>query len=408
MSFFPFSKSSHRKILSAIPAGLAASQLMAGSPGDQERLVQANTGFGFDLMNQISQAQPDANVFISPYSVSSVLQMVENGAAGATLSEMQTALRTSGLSPDSLNPAFQVLDQQFAALKDVTLNLANGLWYQNGFHIKPAFADANRRFFRAELAGVDFSSPNSAQSINGWCDQHTKGKIKQVVQFPFPPLTRLILANAIYFKGDWTEPFKANLTRPRDFHLPGGQTKPTPMMEQSGHFSYQETSDFQAVRLPYKGGLRMELYLPATNSSPRKLVADFARSDWQKSVQAGFSSREGSVTLPKFKMEFEVKLNDPLKALGMKAAFANADFSGIADGPVFISEVKQKSFVEVNETGTEAAAVTVVTMRAMAIMMPQTGRFTMVLDRPFFFVISEVNTGSILFMGIVSNPAAGS
>ncbi|MGA2243850.1 MAG: serpin family protein [Verrucomicrobiota bacterium] len=375
---------------------------------EQGKLVAANTAFAFDLMNQVVQARPDANVFISPFSVSSALQMTANGAAGTTKFEMQQVLRTAGLPADLLNPAFKALDGQFTGRKDVILNLANGLWIGKSFRLKPAFVDVNRQFFAAELASVDFDSPASARTINDWSDQKTQGKIKQIVVFPFPPLTRLILANAIYFKGAWVEPFKENQTKPREFHLANGPAKQTPMMAQAGHFMYQETADFQAVKLPYKGGLQMELYLPQTNSNPRELLAALAaKGSWTEGVQTGFGGREGTVVLPKFKVQFEVKLNDPLQALGMKSAFGNADFSALADQPLFISEVKQKSFVDVNEEGTEAAAVTVVTMKAMAIMRPPANRFTMILDRPFFFAISDVATGSLLFMGIVNDPAGG-
>ena len=374
-----------------------------------DKLLDANTAFAFDLMNQITQAKPDANVFISPYSVSSVLQMVENGAAGQTRAEMQKALRTAGLSTDSLNAEFKELDHQFTGRQDVILNLANGLWYQQGFHLKPAFVADNQKYFQAGLAGVDFDSAQSAQIINDWADQQTKGKIKDVVQFPFPPQTRLILANAIYFKGRWVEPFKKRLTRPHPFHLGGDQTKQTPMMTQEGTFAYQDNPDFQAVKLPYRGGLQMELFLPATNSSPRAFLSDVTgKPSWREQIEGGFNRREGSVTLPKFKMEYEVQLNHPLQALGMKSAFGpEADFSGIADEKLFISQVKQKSYVDVNEQGTEAAAVTTTTMAALAMPMRPPNRFTLVLDRPFFFAISDVNTGSILFMGVVNDPVTG-
>jgi serpin B len=408
MSLIIFSKL-RRKFLFAFFLALASRQVAVAGSLDDDKLVSANVGFAFDLMRQVVQAQPDANVFISPFSVSSVLQMTGNGAAGVTKTEMQQVLKTVGMSSGSLNAAFKDLDQQFAACKDVTLNLANGLWFQQGFHLKPAFVGDNQKYFQAELAGVDFDRPQSAKTINTWADRQTKGKIKEIVQYPFPPLTRLILANAIYFKGNWVTPFKKNLTGPRDFHLVNGQSKQTPMMVQGGHFVYQETSDFQAVKLPYQGGLQMELFLPATNSSPQKLVADFAaKENWQKNIETGFSDREGFVTLPKFKMEYAVKLNETLKALGMKSAFAgNADFSGIAAEPLFIGEVKQKSFVDVYETGTEAAAVTTVTMLGKAASMPRPDLFRMILDRPFFFVISDMASGSILFMGIVNDPTSG-
>jgi serpin B len=322
---------------------------------------------------------------------------------------MQQVLKTSGMAAGALNAAFKDLNQQLAGRNDVTLTLANGLWYQNGFHLKPAFEAANQQFFQAELAGVDFNDPQSAQTINDWADRQTRGKIKNVVQFPFPPLTRLVLANSIYFKGKWVRPFYERATQPREFHLAGGQTKLTPTMAQRGSFQYQENGQFQAVKLPYNGGLQMELFLPGTNSNPQMFLADMAgKETWREDIESGFSLREGSVTLPKFKMNYEVQLNEPLKALGMKSAFSSgADFSGMASEPLFISQVKQKSYVEVDEEGTEAAAVTTVTVKSLAIRRPPSDFFTLVLDRPFFFVISDVNTGSILFMGIVNDPAGG-
>jgi serine protease inhibitor len=400
---------SHRKFLLVISASLAAWQLVASPATDQQRLVSANTAFAFALMNRVAQAQPGANVFLSPFSVSSALQMAGNGAAGDTKSEMQQVLKTGGLSAASLNSACSNLDQQFAGRKDVTLSLANGLWYQHGFHLKPAFVEENKSFFQAKLAGVDFANPQSAKTINAWADEKTEGKIKELDQFPFPPLTRLILANAIYFKGEWVEPFKKSNTHPRDFHLPNGQSRPTPMMARTGYVVYQETPDFQAVELPYKGGLQMELFLPSTNSNPQKLLAAFAASGhWQKDIQSGFSHRDGSVILPKFKLESDLQLNESLKALGIKSAFAvDADFSGIADERMFISEVRQKSFVDVNEAGTEAAAVTTVRVTALATQLASPIAFVMLVDRPFLFMITDDPSGTILFMGIVNDPTGG-
>jgi serpin B len=374
----------------------------AGPAGDQAALVAANTGFAFDLLTQITAADPAANVFISPYSVSSALQMTAAGAGGDTKAEMQRVLKTGGLAPDSLHAGYRDLNQALAGRTDVTLNLASGLWFQKGFHLKPAFAGINTDFFRAGLEPVDFGDPQSAKTINAWADRQTAGKIKDVVQYPFPQLTRLILANAIYFKGRWTEPFKKELTQPRPFHPAGGEPKQTPMMTQNGDFQYQETGEFQAVKLAYRGGLQMELYLPAANSNPAKLLPALAA---RERIASGFAGRAGVVTLPKFKMDYHVKLNGPLQALGMKSAFGrDADFSGIADEKLYIGEVLQKSYVDLNEEGTEAAAVTTVGMQASAVRMPPRDRFTMILDRPFFFVISDVATGSVLFMGIVNNP----
>ncbi len=373
---------------------------------DQATLVTANTGFAFDLLKQIVKAQPEANIFISPFSVSTVLQMAGNGASGATGTEMQHVLKTTSLPAGSLNEACRNLNQSLTSLPDVTLNLANGIWYQNGIRLKPAFVAENKNYFLAELAGVDFGDPKSVDTINRWAEKKTRGKIKDVVQFPFPPLTRVILANAIYFKGKWDRPFDKRETKPHTFHLSGGGEKQAPMMWQHGTFSYQAGDGYQAVRLPYAGGrLQMYLFLPDANSSPAKLLAGLNSGTWRDKILSHFEDREGTLALPRFKLNYDVELNDPLKVLGMRQAFTAgiADFSAMAGEPLYISKVKQKSFVDVNEEGTEAAAVTTVGVAAMGIIEP-VKPFEMIVDRPFFFVIEDSETQSILFMGIVSDP----
>jgi serpin B len=376
-------------------------------PSDQQRLAAANTGFAFDLLRQIANEQPNKNIFVSPFSVSTALQMVGNGAAGATKAEMQQVLGTAGLPAGSLNEACRNLNQMLTSLPDVTLALANGIWYQDGIQLKPAFVAQNKNYFLAELAKVDFLSPKSADTINDWADKSTRGKIQKVVQFPFPPLTRVILANAIYFKGKWVKPFDKKDTKPHVFYTPSAE-KQTPLMWQHGHFHYHETAGFQAVQLPYAGDrLQMCVFLPATNSSPAKLLADMPAESWRDKILPRFMDREGTLALPRFKIEYEVTLNDPLKALGMRQAFDDrADFSNMANERLYVSEVKQKSYVDVNEEGTEAAAVTTVTMKSLAIMRPLEP-FEMIVDRPFFFVISDRETQTILFMGMIADPVGG-
>ena len=253
---------------------------------------------------------------------------------------------------------------------------------------------------------MNFNDPKSADIINDWADKKTHGKIKEVVQFPFPAFTKIIVANAIYFKGKWAEPFDKGQTKLRPFHLPNGGSKQTPMMRQHRHFSYQETDDFQAVRLGYSGkDLDMILVLPKTNSSPLKVLAELSAASWQNDILPQFGDREGALIFPKFKLEYGVRLNDSLGALGMKSIFtAGANFSAMSDEPLFISEVKQKSFVEVNEEGTEATAITGIAMaEAGPIPVPQEP-FEMIVDRPFFFMIADERTQSILFMGIIFDP----
>jgi serine protease inhibitor len=381
--------------------------VLTASPAGQEKLTMANTGFAFDLLKQIAGEQPGINIFISPFSVSTVLQMVANGAAGDTKTEMQRVLKTTGLPPEALNAAGKDLNQSLNSQTNVILNLANAIWYKNEFHLKPEFVSVNKEFFKAELGGVDFTKPESAQTINDWAETSTHGKIKQVVRWPFDPLTRVILANAIYFKGKWERPFDKHATKDRAFYvLPGGTPKQVPTMWQHGRFNYQQGDGFQAVRLPYAGGhLQMYLFLPNTNSSPAKLLADLNAGTWQNKIPPKFQDLEGTLALPRFKLYYDTTLNKPLKALGMRQAFTvDADFSAMADKPLFVSEVKQKSFVEVNEEGTEAAAVTTATLGCAALPRPN-NLFEMIVDRPFLFVIADDQTKSVLFMGVIYDPA---
>ena len=405
MNITIFYKTNQYKTWVGLLLGFASLVAMAGAPADQEKLAAANTGFAFDLLKQIAGEQPNANVFISPFSVSSVLQMVANGAAGDTKTEMQRVLKTTGLAPDPLNAACKDLNESLNSQTNVILNLASAIWFQEGIHLKPGFVATNSRFFHAGLAPVDFQKPASAQIINDWADTSTHGKIKDVVQWPFDPLTKVVLANAIYFKGQWAHPFDKSATKPRAFHMARGGTKPTPMMWQRGHFSYQAGDDFQTVRLPYAGGrLQMYLFLPNTNSNPAKLLAGMDSSTWQDKILTGFRDREGTLAFPRFKLDYDVVLNSSLEALGMRHAFDDADFSAMASERLFVSKVKQKSFVEVNEEGTEAAAVTTGVMVAGIAMEPPKP-FEMIVDRPFFFVIGDDKTQSILFMGVVYEPA---
>lgn len=406
MIWFRFSKP-RRKVPILFAASLAAVQLSASPATDQEQLVAANTAFAFNLANQLVRTHPDANLLISPFSVSTALQMLSNGAEDETKRELQQALKTSALAQTNLNRACAALNHDFTARPDATLDLADGLWYQKGFHLQSEFEAVNRKFFQAELAEVDFNQPDAAKDINRWADGKTEGKVKEVVRFPFPPLTRLVLADAIYFKSEWVKPFQPKLTHPRAFHLPDGRTKPVPMMERQDYFIYQETREFQAVELPYEGHFQMELFLPATNSNPQRLLAALAAPGrWLKDVQSGFGHRDGAVILPKFKFAAAMQLKDALQAMGICRAFAaDANFLDLAQERVFVSQVQQSSFISVDEAGTEAAAGASVQVTALAELASPIS-FVLLFDRPFVVVITDVPSNSILFLGVVSDPTA--
>lgn len=407
---------------------LAGISALADTQADQESLAAANTRFAFDLLKQIANKQPGGNVFISPYSVSTILQMVVDGAAGSTKQEMESALYLNEMVGDSAvsGPKQEIESVRYlngmaardeackslvrsitSGQNNVTLNLANSVWFKQSVELRPEFVAGCTNYFRAEAGALDFSSPQSAKIINDWAETNTRGRIKDIVQWPMNPLTRVILANAIYFKGRWAREFDKGTTKDRAFTAPDGTQKQVPMMQQQGHFDYFQGKGFQAVRLPYAGRrLEMYLFLPDNGSDFKKLLAGFDGSGWQKEIQRQFRDREGMVMLPRFKLNYDVVLNEPLEALGMKRAFsADADFSAMSAEKLFLSEVKQKSFVEVNEEGTEAAAVTTVTLHAMVATRPESP-FELILDHPFFFVIGDETTHSILFMGIVSNPVS--
>jgi serine protease inhibitor len=394
--------------LIAVLVLLAGLHEVAASLADQQKLAAANNGFAFKLLRQLAKDQPSTNIFISPYSAATVLQMVGSGAAGQTKAEMQQVLETTGLSSDTVSAANKKIAQSLnSGNTNVILTTANAIWYRQGAPVKPEFIARNQQFFGATVDALNFADPHSVDIINAWANEKTHGKISRIADGMIDPkYTRLFLANAVYFKGKWAEPFDAKDTKDWPFHLRGGGQKNVPMMTQTKTFTYRRGTGYQAVRLPYQGeNLAMYVFLPDTNSSPEKLLGIMNGDTWQRVTKPGFSEKEGTVVLPKFRLEYSVELKQPLQALGMKAAFDSlgADFSGIAP-QLFISDARQKTFVEVKEEGTEAAAVTGMTLSEGMAPMPPPNPFEMIVDRPFLFLIEDKQTGTILFMGVMFDP----
>jgi serine protease inhibitor len=412
-------------------ASLASTPLMAQSTASSglnsievERFQRANYFFSFDLLNQIAADEPGTNIFISPGSVATAMQMVCEGAAGTTKSEIQNTLKTSAMPPEDLNLAWEELYNSFnsplAQLLPTAsqLKMADGMWYQNNIHLNPYFAAVIHNTFQAEATPVNFSDPATANLINEWASNQTEGRIKDLVSPPFPNNTALVLANAIYFKAKWLAEFDKALTKPRDFHLPDGTAEQVPMMSKHTRFYYSETPDYQAVQLPYKNRRRqMTIFLPKKPDALQHLLAEFGNRAWvtQHPSIFSYSEREGTLVFPKFKFDYDILLNVTLKRLGIRQAFdpLAADFSPMGTGPapVFISKVKQKSFVSVDEEGTEAAAATVVEATYGSEDTNPPKPFEMIVNRPFLFVITttgvfEESYGApiILFMGIVDDP----
>lgn len=381
-------------------------QMVSGAEPDLQKLSRADNDFAFKLVRQLTAADSGKNIFVSPYSAATALQLVQNGAAGRTQTEMQQVLETAGISAADLNAANQTA-AAFLNADDtnVILTTANALWYRQGSAIKPDYLDLSRKFFASAIKPLDFDDTYAAEAvINRWASDQTHGRIQGMADGMIAPHTDLFLANAIYFKGKWEHPFNVKLTHERAFHAADGNAAKVAMMKMSRTFAYREGSDYQAVRLPYAGReLAMYVFLPAAGSNPAKLLQTMNGTDWEREMMPAFRDRQGLLVLPKFKLENTLKLNAPLEALGMKTAFdpKRADFSGMFSDPHYISAVCQKAFVDVSEEGTEAAAVTGIAVMAAGLPMQPEKPFEMIVNRPFVFAIVDSRSGMILFVGVV-------
>lgn len=371
-----------------------------------ERIVQANNKFGLMLYQELLKSEKrNGNKVISPLSIETALVMTYNGADAETKMAMEDVLRIKGLTLQDINMGNEVLKYVLEhADPSVVLSIANSLWAKEGKEFHKTFLDNNRTYYDAELTSLDLTAPGTPDQINKWVKEKTNGKIEKIVEGPIDPLTVLFLINAIYFKGEWARPFQENATSDGEFVIPDGSTIQVPMMSQSGEFEYKAGEGYQAVRMPYgKGTIRMVIYLPTIESPGLGKMMSVLLSDPDQ-LTKGFHLEDGQLRMPRFKSEYSVSLNDALKALGMEVAFDSerANFGNMASIPpnLYISNVQHKTFIEVNEQGTKAAAVTSVEVRAESATQP----FTMDVNRPFFFTIEEGSTGTMLFMGCMENP----
>jgi serine protease inhibitor len=369
-------------------------------------LFVANTPFAIKLFTTLASRERGKNVFISPTSVALALVMAYNGARGQTQRAIAETLDLGDLSPDEINSSSAEMIRALHSLDpQITLAIANSLWVRQDVALRPEFVQRGRKYYAADVRALDFGDGAAAATINAWVQAQTNGKIEQIVdQIGGDAL--LFLINAIYFKGQWTRQFDRRLTREGPFTLLDGGKRECMIMSQSGKFSYYAGQGFQAVGLPYGSErLSMFLFLPATRSGLEAFAAELNARSWEAWMDS-FRPTDGHIALPRFKLAYEATLNDALKALGMGVAFGpRADFGGMVEGngpPVCIDEVKHKTFVEVNEQGTEAAAVTSVGMVRATFAPSRT--FSMVVDRPFFCAIRDNQTGAILFMGAIVDP----
>jgi len=366
-------------------------------------LSRANNEFGFNIFKKLHQHNPDKNLFVSPSSIATALTMALNGANGATADEIKNMLKINQFELANINAAYKIMLNTLPALdNEVTLQSANSIWYRQGFTVRQEFLDANTQNYDSEVAALNFGDPSALTTINGWVDQKTNGLIETILD-EIPANAVMYLINAIYFKGAWRKEFDPQYTTDATFYLEDGTQQTIKMMTHGQTtLPYFTTSTFEAVDLAYADSIySMSIFLPKVGVSVNELANTLSLNNWNTWLDS-FQPQEMFFSMPKFKMTYKEKLNRSLAELGMGIAFGpGADFSGInGTGGLYIDEAIHKSFIEVNEEGTEAAAVT--SIGIVETSLPSIPIFY--ADRPFLFTIRENKTGSILFFGKLMNP----
>ncbi|MEN9203648.1 MAG: serpin family protein [Thermostichus sp. DG02_3_bins_51] len=423
------------RVVSRIPLLVLLSLLLRGSrSGAQEAplripfepTVTYGEGYGAEamaaqrhlhlkLLDQLLQQRPQENLLFSPLSIHLALSMVYNGASGDTQAAMAKVLAVEELSLTQLNWANA---QQMHRLIEpshplpipgsqekqpqVQVRIANGLWVDQSLTLQPQFLQASASYYQALVNRVDLGSQQTVEDINTWVADRTEGKIDRLVE----RLSRedlMVLLNAIYFKGEWSQPFDPARTQMQPFTRADGSQVEVPMMARSGRYGYLETEQVQVVRLPYgQGELEMVVLLPRQGVDPETLRADLTPETWAEWT-GSLPERAGSVQLPRFSLAYETDLVPVLEQLGMGIAFSNqADFTALTPEPVRLSRVVHKAVIEVNEEGSEAAAATGVILSRTSIDREEPFQF--VADRPFWFAIKDSQTQAVLFMGAVADP----
>ena len=356
--------------------------------------------FAFGLFQDIVSNDGSDIVFLSPLSASLALSMTANGASETTRQEMLSVLGFD-CSIKEVNEYNRSVMDLFASEPDgVELNAANSIWVSDAFPLKGRFCRTVRKNYDAMVTNLDFSDPASPSVINRWCADNTAGRIDKMIE-AIDPATQLYLLNALYFKGLWTTPFDTALTREDIFHGDSNDSQ-VKFMYNKAYFPYYIGPEGSMVELPYGDDRNfvMDVIIPPDGLSADEFVIGLDSESLSR-LSSGLQTDEIRLMLPSFKAEYDVSLNAALQRLGMKEAFtSSADFSDMSKEPLMISEVRQKTFIEVNEEGSEAAAITSVSMMR-ASLGPEPVRFT--VDRPFVFLIRERTSGTVLFMGLVRN-----
>ncbi len=369
----------------------------------EKQLVSSTDKFGLKLFKKVNEFKPEKNLFISPLSVSLALGMTLNGANNSTYDSIRSTLEHPNIPQSEINEAYKSLIKLLTSIDTkVTFKIANSIFHSYAYIFEKEFIDLTKKYFNAIVRALNFSDPATVDIINQWVKENTNGKIEKIVEAIGPDMV-MFLINAIYFKGTWKYEFDKSDTRDDWFTQPSGTRSPCKMMTQRGTFDYFENDNFQAIDLPYGNqAFSMSIFLPKQNIDVNDFISSITELDWN-SWLTSFKKQDIELYLPKFKLEYEIQMNDILTALGMGIAFDpfKADFTKLYRGRVYISQVKHKTFIDVYEEGTEAAAVTSVEI----VVDTALGSYiVMRCDRPFVFVIREKGSGSILFIGKLVKP----
>jgi serpin B len=366
-------------------------------------LVTGGNEFGFALFHQVRGSAPESNVFLSPTSAAMALGMTLNGAAGLTLDSMRVALRLDATTQAEINASYRSLIDLLRGLDSTSeFRIANSIWGQNGIPWRPEFLDAGRTAFDAEIRSLDLQAPASLGTINDWVREKTAGKIPTILD-QVQSNEVMFLINAIYFKGLWRMAFDPSKTATGRFQAGQGGDQSVPMMHREPDtLRYASHADVEVVELLYgNGAWAMDVVLPREGRTLAQITTGLNAARWQEWVQ-GLGNAKIGLVLPKLRLEYKRELKDDLSALGMRRAFDpdRADFSNMISGPIggnlYLTRVTQKTFVDVNEEGTEAAAATSVGVGVTS------APATVIVDRPFLFVIRERHSGTILFLGQIT------
>jgi serpin B len=370
------------------------------------QLIEADNTFGLELFQKIRKESKEENIMISPLSISVAFAMAYNGADKDTKTEMEKAMKLNGLTTEQINNSYKMLIKALQSLDEkVVFELANAIFYADGFTVKPDFLNINKTVYDAEVTKLQFISPSAVETINKWVADKTHDKITKIIE-QLNPLDRMVLLNAIYFNGIWTNKFDEKGTHNLSFTKSNGTTIEVPMMKKEEKLDYTTNSLYSAVKMPYGNGqYNMVVLLPATGKTSQSVIDALSISNWKNWMKEFETKDPVVVTMPQFKFAFEIKLNNVLKQMGMNKAFEPyvANFSKISDTDLYISSAVHKSFIDVNENGTEAAAVTSITFSTTS-AGNEPPKTIFYVDRPFVFAITEKDTDAILFIGEVNHP----